>query len=37
LTVPVNAGTRGLLLGVAIGVVAVGVRVLIGQDRTFRE
>ncbi len=37
LSVPVNAGTRGLLIGIAIGVVVVGVRVLIGRDRTFRE
>ncbi len=37
LQVPVSAGTRGLLLGVAIGSVAVGVRVLLGQDRSFRE
>lgn len=37
LNVPVNAGTRGLLLGVAIGTVVIGVRLLIGQDRTFRE
>jgi len=37
LSVPVNAGTRGLLIGVALGTVVVGVRVLIGRDRTFRE
>ncbi|MCS6872330.1 MAG: hypothetical protein RML95_08705 [Anaerolineae bacterium] len=37
LSVPVSAGTRGLLIGVALGVVVVGVRVLIGRDRTFRE
>jgi hypothetical protein len=37
LNVPVSAGTRGLLIGVAIGTVTVGVRLLIGQDRTFRE
>jgi len=37
LSVPVSAGTRGLLIGVAIGIVVVGVRVLIGRDRTFRE
>lgn len=37
LRVPVNAGTRGLLIGVAIGTIAVGVRVLVSQDRTFRE
>ncbi|HLY28522.1 MAG TPA: hypothetical protein VKQ72_19400 [Aggregatilineales bacterium] len=37
LRIPVGAGTRGLLIGVAIGTVIVGVRVLIGQDRLFRE
>lgn len=37
LSVPVNAGVRGLLIGIAIGTVTVGVRLLIGQDRTFRE
>src|SRR5258706_3572594 len=37
LKVPVSAGTRGLLIGVAIGPITVGVRVLIGQDRFFRE
>jgi hypothetical protein len=37
LAVPVNAGVRGLLIGIAIGTLAVGVRLLIGQDRTFRE
>jgi hypothetical protein len=35
--VPVNAGTRGLLIGIAIGTVAVGARVLLGQDRIFRD
>jgi hypothetical protein len=37
LRVPVSAGTRGLLIGIAIGTITVGVRVLIGQDRFFRE
>jgi hypothetical protein len=37
LRVPVNAGTRGLLLGVALGTLIVGVRILIGQHRTFRD
>ncbi len=37
LNVPVSAGTRGLLIGIAIGTVVVGVRLLIGQERTFRE
>ncbi len=37
LHVPVSAGTRGLLIGIAIGTVVIGARVLIGQDRIFRE
>jgi hypothetical protein len=37
LRVPVSAGTRGLLIGIAIGTIAVGVRVLLGQNRLFRE
>jgi hypothetical protein len=35
--VPVSAGARGLLIGVGLGTVTVGVRVLIGQDRSFRS
>lgn len=35
--VPVTAGARGLLLGVAIGTITVGMRVLIGQEKAFRE
>jgi hypothetical protein len=34
--VPVSAGARGILIGVGLGTVTVGVRVLIGQDRSFR-
>ncbi|MBX3084802.1 MAG: hypothetical protein KF716_24420 [Anaerolineae bacterium] len=37
LRVPVAAGTRGLLIGIALGTIAVSIRVLTGQDRTFRE
>ncbi len=37
LRIPVGAGTRGLLIGIAIGTITVGVRVLVGQDRLFRE
>lgn len=37
LAVPVNAGARGILLGIALAVVVAGVRVLIGQDRSYRE
>ena len=35
--VPVSAGARGILIGVGLGTVTVGVRVLIGQDRAYRE
>lgn len=34
--VPVSAGARGVLIGVALGTLMVGVRVLIGQDRSVR-
>ena len=36
LRVPVSAGTRGILIGVALGTIITGVRLLIGQDRSFR-
>ncbi|NWF71251.1 MAG: hypothetical protein HXY40_19390 [Chloroflexi bacterium] len=36
-SVPVSAGARGLLLGIALATVIAGVRVLIGQDRSYRE
>ncbi|MGJ3239719.1 MAG: hypothetical protein ACFE0Q_13495 [Anaerolineae bacterium] len=36
-TVPVNAGARGILLGIALATLITGVRVLIGQDRTYGE
>lgn len=35
--VPANAGSRGILIGVGLGTITVGVRVLIGQDRSFRD
>jgi hypothetical protein len=34
--VPVGAGARGILIGVGLGTVMVGVRVMIGQDRSVR-
>ncbi len=34
--VPVSAGARALLLGIALGTVVTGVRVLLGQDRSYR-
>lgn len=33
--VPATAGARGILLGVALGVVATGLRVLMGADRPY--
>lgn len=33
--VPAVAGARGLLLGVALGTVATGLRILIGSDRPY--
>lgn len=35
--VPGSAGTRGLLIGMALATVVTGMRVLIGQDRSMRE
>lgn len=37
LQVPASAGARGLLIGIALGVIVTAVRVLIGQDRSYRE
>ncbi len=34
--IPAGAGARGILLGVGLGTLVVGVRVLMGQDRTLR-
>jgi len=33
--VPVVAGARGLLLGIGLGVVATGLRILLGADRPY--
>jgi hypothetical protein len=35
LNVPVNAGGRGILLGIALATIVAGLRILIGQDRTY--
>jgi hypothetical protein len=35
--VPVSAGARGILLGIALATIVTGVRVLTGQDRSYRE
>ncbi|MFO7323223.1 MAG: hypothetical protein DIU68_015955 [Chloroflexota bacterium] len=37
MAVPVSAGARGLLLGIALATVVTGVRVLLGQDRSYRD
>jgi hypothetical protein len=37
LAVPVSAGARGILLGIALATVVVGIRVLVGQDQTYKE
>ncbi len=37
LAVPVSAGARGLLIGIALATVVTGIRVFIGQDRSYRE
>jgi hypothetical protein len=37
MAIPVSAGARGILLGIALATIVTGVRVLIGQDRSYRE
>jgi hypothetical protein len=37
LDVPTLAGARGILLGVALGTIATGLRVLIGSDRPYTD
>jgi hypothetical protein len=37
LDLPVSAGARGILLGIALATVVTGVRVLTGRDRSYRE
>ena len=34
--IPVNAGARAILLGIALGAVVTGLRALLGQDRSYR-
>ena len=36
MAVPVSAGARALLLGIALGAVVAGTRALLGQDRSYR-
>jgi hypothetical protein len=35
--VPAAAGARGILLGVALGTVAIGLRVLTGMERPYKD
>lgn len=35
--IPVSAGARGLLIGIGLGTVTVGIRVLLGRERVYRE
>jgi hypothetical protein len=35
--VPATAGARGLLLGVALGAIATGLRVFLGFDRPYGD
>lgn len=37
INVPVNAGARGILLGIALATLITGLRILLGQDRTYGE
>jgi len=37
LTVPTLAGVRGILLGVALGTIATGIRILMGADRPYTD
>jgi hypothetical protein len=37
LNVPALAGIKGILLGVALGVIATGLRVLMGADRPYTD
>lgn len=37
LNVPALAGVRGILLGVALGTIATGLRVLVGTDRPYTD
>ncbi len=37
LRVPATAGARGLLIGIGLGTVTVGVRILLAQERIYRQ
>lgn len=36
-SVPALAGARGILLGIALGTVAIGLRVLVGAERPYKD
>lgn len=36
MAVPVSAGARAILLGIALATVVAGLRILLGQDRSYR-
>jgi hypothetical protein len=36
MSVPTTGGTRGILIGVALGALTVGIRVLVGRDRSYK-
>jgi hypothetical protein len=37
LETPVTAGTRGLLIGIALGTVTIGIRLILGQERFYQR
>lgn len=37
MAVPILAGTRGILLGVALGTIATAIRILLGADRPYAD
>ncbi|MCS7287120.1 MAG: hypothetical protein RMK30_08915 [Anaerolineae bacterium] len=37
ISVPAMAGVRGILLGVALGIIAAGLRIVVGMDRPYTD
>lgn len=37
LSVPAMAGVRGILLGIALGIIATGLKILVGMDRPYAD
>ena len=37
MAVPVDAGARGILLGISLATAVTGLRILVGQDRSYGE